>query len=126
MVTLEFIQPIPKETRGLFSNLIERAKERFDFKHPIIVQVVPAAVIKDAVSGDIGFGCFDYQNKKKLQIVIAGHKLPEFSDEEWPDILIENFCHELAHYEQFRGGKKVQERGVRVRVRSLTKLFAEQ
>jgi predicted SprT family Zn-dependent metalloprotease len=38
---------------------------------------------------------------------------------EWPAFLTEIIAHELAHYEQFRDGRKLQERGIAVRTRTL-------
>lgn len=35
--------------------------------------------------------------------------------------VLTNFLHEWAHYEQYRDGKPIQERGVNVRAKSLAK-----
>jgi hypothetical protein len=38
--------------------------------------------------------------------------------------LVFNLCHEVAHYEQWRDGRPLTERGVNVRARTLVRLIA--
>lgn len=51
-------------------------------------------------------------------IAVAGHQFDELE-------FIFTCCHELGHYEQFRDGKLIQERGIKSRTKSVFKRVAE-
>lgn len=90
-----------------------------DIQHIVRVLVVPA---KSLTAGNqYGFGAF-VVTRGKPEIWLAGQK-PEKSitDDEHRQMTIETFAHELAHYEQWRDGLKLQERGVAVRAKRIVR-----
>jgi hypothetical protein len=94
--------------------------------HPILVRVVPGMVVTDADGGGFGWGAFRAGGDNRPQIIIPGHKPDELTDAEWlAEMLPTTIAHEWAHYEQYRDGKPVQERGVVVRARSLARGILE-
>lgn len=121
MLKAQFIVPIPKKkTRQHVAKLVALVNKGFDFKHSITLIVVPAQVVGDPKNGEpCGFGAFDYRDEKDLKIWLAGHQLPDLEYDEWLEALTSNLAHELAHYEQYRDGKTIQERGVEVRAKRL-------
>lgn len=120
-IKLEFIKSIPYQTKRHIRVMVDMVKGHIKLNHPLTVRVVPAQVIGTQEVG-FGFGLFEYDKKgKDLTIMLSGHQLPDLQYDEWIEMIMEALCHELAHYEQFRDGKKVQERGVRVRARNLMK-----
>jgi len=62
------------------------------------------------------------------RLICLGTGLAELCQQQFGDnrrnacmAVIETLAHELAHYEQFRDGRPLQERGVGVRAKSLMK-----
>ena len=113
---LYFISPIRRDVRKAVQHYVRALGGVVRIEYALKVFVVPSAVITDA-EGNYGFGAF-YVNKGV--IIIAGQQMPGVTRTEWltkrlPVII----CHELAHYEQFRDQRPIQERGIKVRVRSL-------
>jgi len=90
--------------------------------HDIEITVVPAPVVTD---GDgFGFAAF-YIDDGRPKMCIAGEKVDEITRDDWlADMLPSDVAHEWAHYEQWRDGRPVQERGVAVRARTLLRRAA--
>lgn len=114
---LEFIKPIPRDVRKIVRSMVAIVNITFPVLDYISVKVTPSYVVGDEESG-YGFAAFQVCDGK-IEIFLAGHPLPDITYKEWLDCLKESLCHELAHYEQYRDKKPLQERGVRVRARSL-------
>jgi len=93
-------------------------------EHPLMVEVVPAEVLTDGHKG-YGFGLFYFDKLSIPSIALAGDLrsiVTECGKSEALGHLRQTFAHELAHYEQWRDGRKVQERGVEVRARNIVRL----
>jgi hypothetical protein len=96
---------------------------RFYLPHRIIVHVVPGAVLEEIGGDGLGFGAFLVIHGEPHIVLASGlswwirqKKIPRA---EMIGQLLRTFVHELVHYEQWRDGRWVQERGVRVRTRAL-------
>jgi len=108
------------------TRFVRKAEKELNIKHRVRVMVVPAPVI-EGEPGKFGFGCFvpGAPNKKfDCQIVLAGD-LDEvgLKVSEQHEFIEETLAHELAHYEQWRDGKPLQERGVRVRGKNIERVI---
>lgn len=85
-----------------------------NIKHVIPVHVVPARRIYIESDGTYCFACY---KKSRPLIYLSGRWcLKE---------IVEDLIHALVHYEQYRDGKKIQERGVNVRSRSIIRKLYE-
>lgn len=84
-------------------------------RHTIQVYVVPAITVSDD-GHRFGFAAFRMAGGEP-EIWIGGE--PPKGVDDLEAYLRENFAHELAHYEQWRDGRTLQERGVEVRARTL-------
>lgn len=98
----------------MFREAVEIIATITKIEHQLPVLVVPAPCIDFA--GKVAFGVFV---SKPLGICVAGELPDELFDEE-ERFFISTLVHEIAHYEQFRDGKKLQERGVPRRTNTLT------
>lgn len=68
-----------------------------------------------------GFGAFRI-NRGRPEIWLAGEKPePSMSDADHAGEILEVLSHEVAHYEQWRDGREIQERGVAVRARTIAR-----
>jgi len=83
-------------------------------KHALVVTVVPGNVIQTP-SGKRAFGLFRASGNG-IEICIAGTPIRNMTT---IDDIERTLCHEFAHYEQFRDGRRLQERGVKVRAENL-------
>lgn len=116
-IAVEFIKPIPRETRKHILAMVEMVRSEFDVQDDMLIRVTPSYVVGDGKDG-YGFAAF-VVNKGDVKIYLAGHQVPDMTYSEWLEVLMESLCHELAHYEQYRDGKEIQERGVAVRTKSI-------
>lgn len=93
-------------------------------RHGVAVFVVGWPTVSSIHEGEmtVAFGFFVEDRGGSPAIYLAG-EMPEdygMTRQEWWDReLPETVAHEWAHYEQYRDGREVQERGVAVRARSL-------
>jgi hypothetical protein len=120
-VSLQFIGPIPHAARRAMRRLVAAAPRVTPIRHPIRVFIAPAATVQHP-GGGIGFGCFG-PCKGRPEIWMGGRPPVKKWVEAW---LREVLAHELAHYEQFRDGHRLQERGVAVRTRTLVRRFKKE
>lgn len=90
-----------------------------DIQHLVRVLVVPAKSL--SAGNQFGFGAFVIK-RGKPEIWLAGQK-PERSvtNQEHAEMIVATFAHELAHYEQWRDGLPLQERGVAIRAKRIIK-----
>jgi hypothetical protein len=116
-ITVIYTKPIGRVTQRRMRELIPAIPSDL-LRHRLRIRVVPAKVVGDGKSG-FGFGCFRVV-RRAPEIWLAGER-PErtVTDAEWAEMLTTTFAHELAHYEQWRDGRPLQERGVAVRARSI-------
>jgi len=116
-ITLKFIPPVSAKVRATIKSFIEIVPEVIRLEHDLRVTVLPEAIIR--VENDAAFGGF-YPGPGP-SIVLAGspEKASGISIEEWCGCVLHILSHELAHYEQFRDGKELTERGVEVRAKSI-------
>lgn len=111
---LTFLRGVSREVRTAVRAFVNRVEQAVRFEHEVPIVVVPAPVI--SVERDAAFGGFCHQ-EGKVRIIIGGavhedYKLPE---------IINTVAHELVHYEQWRDGRELGERGVAVRARNIVK-----
>lgn len=124
MMRVEFIRPIDRTVRALAAKAFGWYSVNFDVPHHVRVLVVPAPCIVDRNHGS-GFGVFSTRTitvrdrRVRPMIGIAGHCPQGCEYEDWLQTLPETIFHEIAHYEQFRDGRKLQERGVAKRALAL-------
>ncbi len=97
--------------------------------HRVLVSVVPHPAIKGE-TGRVGFGLFQCPARGRgpqaaVRIAVAAGLadlvVKEFGDPRSQAVgdVGETFLHEWVHYEQWRSGGELTERGVRVRARNL-------
>jgi hypothetical protein len=113
---LRFKRGVTREIRRELREFFRHVADVVRFEHELPVIVVPCPVV--SVERGAGFGGFCIQEGKP-QVFIGGQ-----TDEEIGYTLadiIETAAHELAHYEQFRDGRELTERGVNVRARNILK-----
>jgi hypothetical protein len=112
---LRFIGKMKAGVRDAMRRLIAAASEVTEIRHPLKVSVTPSITVQGP-SGGVGFGCFGTCDGKP-EIWMGGRPPTKWVAAWLRDVL----AHELAHYEQYRDGKPLSERGVAVRTRTLSK-----
>ena len=123
-ISLRVYPSIAKDVRKRARQTIAALRPLIHLEHEIDVQVVPGVVIK-MPGGGLGFGVFRFERCSGITIFIAGMAPPVdfMKRSDWLSQVREVICHEFVHYEQYRDGKRLSERGVRVRARNLVKLI---
>jgi len=104
-------------------DFVRRLARVTEIKHSLTVIVYPRATL--TINGDAAFGAFEAGlqtiwvpgDMRKLKSILKTR-----SDCPAIEMAVETLCHEIAHYEQWRDGRKLQERGVAVRTRTLYRL----
>lgn len=131
MLRLVFDKGIRPKTKKLLKDYAKAARKCVDIRHRLTVRVRNRATVR--VNGKDCFGvfCFPRIARRKVNPTItlcadlrgiiewASQRKLKF---DWAMVLWEvthTFAHELAHYEQYRYRRKIQERGVEVRARNL-------
>lgn len=112
----EFIAPIPWPVRRRLGRLMARLPELTEIPHQLPVTIVPAPGIK--AGEGYGFGAFA-RDGQEIGIWIAGNPLGVMPMDEFVELAASTLAHELVHYEQWRDGRQLSERGVEVRTRNL-------
>lgn len=106
-------------------NMVEHLMRVSPLYHKMIIELCPAPAI--TCENGIGFGAFLFVLQGRYcRIAIACDWLPWRKDgignrKDALHFLMNSVAHEWGHYEQFRDGGTVQERGVNRRVKRLTK-----
>jgi hypothetical protein len=89
-----------------------------EIRHWLPVSLVPAPTLQ-APDGALGFAVF-VVDPKGARILVAGENpFEDCPEREFIESTLHNVAHEIAHYEQWRDGRKVQERGVNLRATNL-------
>lgn len=125
-IAVLFIGEIRPDVRAVVERMVRAAEKVTPIRHPLTVHVAPAPAVRGGDDG-IGFGFTQVDTRTPgapVHIALAGEP-PDGceSPEDIADFLESTFAHELAHYEQHRDGKPLQERGVEVRARNLRRLM---
>lgn len=120
---LIFHEGVAKDVRAVVMAFVARLSRVVTVKHRVPIHIVRGVVVQH--SGVNGFALFTC-GRGKPQIYAAGIPLPrsEMTRAEALTVLKQNIAHEVAHYEQFRDGKKLTERGVESRAMALMAMAA--
>lgn len=121
---------VKADIRGAVRRLTHWLPTVSQVRHVIEVEMVPAPAIE--ADGGFGFGLFVVPARKRQNptIVIAAglaDVLQEEQGDSREDALLavrHTFLHEFAHYEQWRDGRELTERGVSVRAAGLLRKIA--
>lgn len=124
MIRPDFRPEVPFEARYSVRLFCTVAPDFLRIEHPLPVIVVPAPVV--ATPDGYGFGVF-VGHRGKCHIWLAGalrdEKQNYLAKSENTKQVLQSLAHELAHYEQWRDGRKLTERGVAVRARGIIRAF---
>ena len=127
-ITTRIMPGVAKDVGCFAIETVAELRRLIECRHKLTVQVVPGQVVcvRDGTRSVSGFGVFT-TTYKHPRIFIAGTPLPrrEMSREEWLYGTRVVICHEFAHYEQFRDGRKLNERGIEQRAKKLAALVEE-
>lgn len=123
---LHFIPPIPKIVRTTTRQYLEALDDISPITQELDIYVVPLHFVDDS-KRHCSLGLF-YWWLTPPQIHITGAYPKWLSGEqraEWLHDYKDTLCHEYAHYEQWRDGRKVCEDGVNRRAKRLVSLVEE-
>jgi hypothetical protein len=113
---------VSEESARHICRLADKLNATINVPHRLPVYLVPTQSVAGR-DGKAGFAVF-FCKKNDSYIIIGARQsnllFPKLSDH--LSHLETCLCHEVAHYEQWRDGRKLQERGVAVRARSLLSL----
>jgi hypothetical protein len=109
------VAPKPKQD---IANVFWKLSPLVESKHDLCIFVVSAILV--SYKRLVGFGMFIVEGGSP-RIVMGGELPPSIEPKDYQISFAETMAHELAHYEQWRDGRRLQERGVSVRVNTLFK-----
>ena len=107
---------IPAATKKAVCRIAGDLSKATEIRHRITVICVEAHKIQWPGSG---FAAALFKCPEPLQIYVACVGPPGMSLHDWHGAIAGLVAHELAHYEQFRDGLKMQERGVAARAKRI-------
>lgn len=111
-LSLIFHRDVDRKVKRRVCCLARRIRKRVDVPHDVLALFFPTPVVQFPGDRPV-FGCFAY-NATKARIYVAAD--PEADGQLDKELFVcETLCHELAHYEQWRDGRKVQNRGAEIR-----------
>lgn len=124
MISLNIGPGVSLETRFTVRLFRFAIPEIIRIEHPLPIMVCDAPAV--ATPTGYGFGVFQV-HRNKCEIFIAGSLLDEhdkpLEQAENAEQVLQSLAHELAHYEQWRDGRNLTERGVAVRARGILRAF---
>lgn len=126
MLHLRIIDGVPRYVAREAERFVSLVQLVVRVEHAVLVDVVPAFVVTDP-QGRHAFGLFYFERYNEPSIAVAGDLRPIVAKHgrgEALEMFRDTLAHELAHYEQWRDGRKVQERGVNVRAKSIVRKVA--
>lgn len=108
----------------ILEDVAEKILEITEIRHEIKLCLIKAPyVTMDAKTLDYSQAQFiQYWGYCGINLAIdldSFRNLEQMSEQQALDYLVESFVHEICHYEQFRDGKRLTERGVEVRSRNI-------
>jgi hypothetical protein len=121
-VLLDIYRPCPWRVRRAVSSVLPAVQAwAGDGPGPALVIIVCPGVVIRCPDGRFGWGTFTTPAKGQRPVIhLAAHKHDRrASDGQHVFRVLTTLAHELAHYEQWREGIKVQERGVAVRAKRI-------
>lgn len=130
LITLSVHEDVRQDVRNAILSFVERIPALTEISDRLLIVVRPTAYV--GADGSFGFGMFWVSGKNGLatqpRIEIAAgavNVLLDAGETEQEAVLhmLNTLAHEVAHYEQWRDGRKLQERGVKRRATSLVKKF---
>ena len=107
-----FARGVPEASERSIRKLASKMAALTEIRHPLPVFVVANERLQDAARPFGVFWFCDSDSTGRIELAGLG-PLAE---------VLDTFAHELAHYEQWRDGRPVIERGVKVRAKSLLRL----
>jgi len=116
---LRFYPGVRADVKQALKTFAVWLRRRVEFRHPVRVTVVPQAAVMGH-EGAPGWAVFvipgeEYRSGDVVRIYIAGGRA-----ETGPlHPLLHDLAHEIVHYEQWRDGRRVDERNVNRRAASL-------
>lgn len=133
-ITIRSAPGIPARTRHHVGRLVAWLRETQRVEDGLIVALRPEPAVEGG--GGIGFASISLPRVTvdrapgRFIWMPVGCGFVEVAVEEWGETeaealngLLHNILHEFAHYEQYRDGREVQERGVNVRATSLLRCY---
>lgn len=128
---LRFYPGVSDELRDFLKGFARWLRRVVVFRHPVRATVVRQATVM-GLDGEPGWAVFliptpEYADGDVVQIFLAGGKLTVLegsyglSRRSALTRLAQDLAHELVHYEQWRDGRQVSERGVNRRAESLVR-----
>jgi len=109
--------PFPKSFKNGLCEFVDRLEKITDIPMKVVLKVVPAMLLPNGHKG-WAFGLCHYE-EDPIIIHVAAHVDADL------DTLRDTICHEVVHVEQVRDGRKITERGVKVRARNLVRKVLE-
>lgn len=132
-IRLRFYHGVRPDVRAALKAFARWLRREVTFRHPVRVTVVPHATVMGH-EGLPGWAAFlipppDYTGGDVVRIVLGGGKAPVleahygYGPAEAVAALVHNLAHEVVHYEQWRDGRAVTERGVERRAAALVSRY---
>ncbi len=120
-----FYSGVSKRSRKALREAANRFASVVDIRHKLTIHVAPEPIDTcDMRANMVSLGVFgDFADHPRIFLAsVPGHGLEIdgewHGDERYP---VNVFAHELVHYEQFRDGRNLTERGTAVRSRTILK-----
>lgn len=112
---------IPEATKRTVSRIVRDLSNGTEIRHRIKVVAVEGHKLRfrDGKIAFAVFHCPESGESGPLTIYLACLRQPGMTKRNWYGYLAGLVAHELAHYEQFRDGLKMQERGVAARAKRI-------
>lgn len=131
---LRFYPGVREDVRSMLKGFARWLRTEIRFRHPVHVTVVPHATVLGDGVGSAGWAVFlipppDYHRGDVVRIVLGGGKVTVLESEyglSTPNSLLRlahDLAHEVVHYEQWRDGRPITERGVNRRAAALVRRF---
>jgi hypothetical protein len=111
---LSFKRGVSREVRKALREFFRNVQGVVRFEHDLPVIVIPSDVV--SVERNASYGGFGFYDNKP-QIILGG----TVSEKNTLAEILDSAAHEIGHYEQFRDGRELTERGVKVRARGILK-----
>ncbi len=133
---LRFYPGVRHDARTFLREFARWLRGEIDFRHPVRATVVPNATVMGH-EGPAGWAVFlippaDYSQGDVVRIYVGAGKvevLAQFFGITGMHALFRishDFAHEIVHYEQWRDGRPITERGVNQRAASLVNRFGRE
>lgn len=124
MAKFRFTKSIPLYVRKHLRKVVFLIEQDIGTTTGLMISVCNGTCIGFAGKVDEAWGAFSIYQNARPKIHMAGHPHEHalhkfFNNKRDLAFLSAVLVHELVHFEQFKSGKKVQERGVKIRMKNL-------